>query len=473
MGNVPLRKLTSMVLVVSVVMLQGCIDRAPLLEQVKRDGKLTIVTRNASTTYYEDPDGQPDGLEYELASLFADHLGVELDVKVVNNLKDIFTMVAKQDVDFAAAGLTITDRRKNWVRFTAPLQKVTPVVIYRLGSKKPENISDLVDHTVEVVAHSSHAERLRELKRKYPKLQWVENSKLESEELLDLVKDQLVDYVVVDSNEFMINQHLYPRLAVAFPIDKPESVAWAFPHTNDTSLYDAASKFIQEIRQNGVLDQILERHYSHIQQFDKVGTFTFLEHVQQRLPQYEEAFKQAASDNDLDWMLLAAMGYQESHWDADAISPTGVRGLMMLTKHTAKYLGVSDRKDPLESIEGGARYLRDIYERLPESIKDPDRMWMALASYNIGLGHLKDARRITKHRKGDEDKWVEVKDNLPLLRKRKWYRTTRHGYARGNEAVKYVENIRSYYEILHKYYNDQQPSMVIDKLQSIDASSAL
>jgi membrane-bound lytic murein transglycosylase F len=468
------RKLTGIALIAIVAMLQGCIDRTPLLQQVKRDGKLTIVTRNAATTYYEDPDGQPDGLEYELASLFADHLGVDLEVKVVNNLKDIFTMVAKQDVDFAAAGLTITERRKNWVRFTPPLQKVKPEVIYRLGNKKPENIGDLVNHTIEVVAHSSHAERLQELKQHYPKLKWVENTKLESEELLDLVKEQLVDYVVVDSNELLINQHLYPRLAAAFAIDKSESVAWAFPHTKDTSLYDAATKFIKEIRRNGVLDQVLERYYSHVRQFDHVGTVTFLEHVQQRLPQYVETFKQAAHDNDLDWMLLAAMGYQESHWDADAISPTGVRGLMMLTRHTAKYLGVNDREDPLESIEGGARYLRDIYERLPKSIKDPDRMWMALASYNIGLGHLRDARRITKRRHGNENKWVEVKNNLPLLRSRKWYRTTVHGYARGNEAVKYVENIRSYYEILHKYYNDHQaPSIVIDKLQSMDASSAL
>ena len=468
-----LNKLTGIAILAAIVMLQGCIDRAPILEQVKRDGKLTIVTRNASTTYYEDPDGQPDGLEFELASLFADHLGVELEVKVVNNLKDIFTMVAKQDVDFAAAGLTITERRKNWVRFTPPLQKVTPEIVYRVGTKKPENVTDLIGHTVEVVANSSHAERLQALKHKYPKLRWVENAKLESEELLDLVKNQLVDYVVVDSNELMINQHLYPRLSAAFALDKPEAVAWAFPHTNDTSLYDEATRFIDEIRNNGVLDQVLERHYSHIQQFDQVGTFTFLEHIQERLPQYEEAFKKAASDNNLDWMLLAAMGYQESHWNADAISPTGVRGLMMLTRHTAKYLGVSDRKDPLESIEGGARYLRDIYERLPESIKDPDRMWMALASYNIGLGHLRDARHLTERRNGNVDKWVEVKDNLPLLRKRKWYRTTRHGYARGNEAVKYVENIRSYYEILHKYYSDQQPSIVIDKLPSIDASSAL
>ncbi|MBD3670626.1 MAG: membrane-bound lytic murein transglycosylase MltF [Gammaproteobacteria bacterium] len=453
------------------VVLQGCVNRTPMLEQVREEGKLTIVTRNSSTTYYLDPEGQPDGLEYELAEMFADHLGVELEVVVANNLKDIFTMVTRREVDLAAAGLTITNHRKNWVRFSEPIKWVSQQVIYRAGNDKPDSVEDLYDKHIEVVALSSHSEHLRKLHKQHPKLRWVENEQLESEELLDLVKNQLVDYVVVDSTELNINQHLYPELSVGFDLTKPEPIAWAFPHTHDTSLYDEANRFIKMIDDNGVLAQVLERHYSHVEQFDHVGTFTFLEHVAARLPEYEEAFQEAAAQNGLDWLLLAAMGYQESHWRADAVSPTGVRGLMMLTNRTARMLGVSNRRDPLESIDGGARYLRDLYERVPESVKEPDRMWMALASYNIGLGHLRDARKITKRRKGNPDKWVDVKDNLPLLRKRKWYRTTQYGYARGNEAVRYVENIRSYYEILHKHYSEQESPIRIEPLPTIEASA--
>jgi len=466
------KKITASLLLITVI-LQGCVDQTPLLEQIKRDGTLSIITRNGSTTYYLAPDNQPTGLEYELASLFADHLGVELEVKVVNNLREMFTQVARQDVHFAAAGLTITEQRKNWVRFTRPIQQVSQQIIYRQGpgKRKPHTLPDLYDRHLEVVAHSSHVERLQQLKVAHPRLRWTENERLESEELLDLVKNELVDYIVIDSNELLINQHLYPRLAAAFDITKPEPVAWAFPLTKDTSLYDEANRFIEIIKKDGTLDDVLERHYSHVQQFDHVGTITFLEHVRTRLPQYEEAFKKAAVITDMDWLLLAAMGYQESHWNAEAVSPTGVRGLMMLTNRTAKSLGVKDRRDPFESIAGGARYIRKLHDKLPASIQEPDRMWMAMASYNVGLGHLKDARHITRLRKGNMDKWVDVKDNLPLLRKRKWYRRTRYGYARGNEAVRYVENIRNYYEILHKHFSDQKDPIYIRNLPLIDAAA--
>ncbi|MBD3610304.1 MAG: membrane-bound lytic murein transglycosylase MltF, partial [Gammaproteobacteria bacterium] len=394
---------------VAILLLPGCVDRSPMLEQVKRDGTLTIITRNASTTYYEDHSGRPAGVEYELARLFADHLGVKLQVEVTHSLKDIFTKVARQEVHFAAAGLTVTEVRKNWVRFTPSIQAVTQQVVYKSGYKKPKSVSDLTNTHLEVVAHSSHSEHLANLKEFHPQLTWIENHKLENEELLDLVTKQLVDYAIIDSNELAINKHLYPEISVGFNISKPEPLAWAFPLSQDTSLYDEASQFISAIKKNGVLAEVLERNYSHIQQFDHVGTLTFLEHVQTRLPEYEEAFREAAKQNDLDWLLLAAIGYQESHWNANAVSPTGVKGLMMLTRHTADYLGVSNRRDPFQSIQGGAKYIRLMYERLPKSITDPDRMWMALASYNVGIGHLRDARKITAWRKGNLNKWVDVK----------------------------------------------------------------
>jgi membrane-bound lytic murein transglycosylase F len=159
-------------------------------------------------------------------------------------------------------------------------------------------------------------------------------------------------------------------------------------------------------------------------------------------------FETAAEENDLDWRLLAAMGYQESHWDPDAVSPTGVRGIMMLTLKTAKDLGIKDRLVPNNSIEGGARYFRQTLDRIPPSITEPDRTWMAMAAYNVGYGHLEDARVIAEQLGKNPDLWIDVKTTLPLLAKRKWYKKTRYGYARGWEPIQYVENIRSYYDIL-------------------------
>jgi membrane-bound lytic murein transglycosylase F len=159
-------------------------------------------------------------------------------------------------------------------------------------------------------------------------------------------------------------------------------------------------------------------------------------------------FKAEANKYNIDWRLLAAIGYQESHWRSEAVSPTGVKGLMMLTKKTAKQLGIKDRTDPAQSIAGGALYFKQRLKKIASHIQEPDRTWFALASYNVGFGHLKDAQKLTKNNQGNPDKWMDVRKTLPLLSQKKWYKQTRYGYARGKEPVRYVENIRSYYDLL-------------------------
>ena len=149
------------------------------------------------------------------------------------------------------------------------------------------------------------------------------------------------------------------------------------------------------------------------------------------------------------------MGYQESHWRANAVSPTGVRGLMMLTHATAKQLGVRDRTNPKQSILGGARYLQSLIRRLPERISGEDRLWLAIASYNVGMGHVEDARVLTERQGSNPNLWHQVKRRLPLLRQKRYYRTLKYGYARGNEPVTYVDNIRYYYDMLTWY--EQHP----------------
>jgi len=225
-------------------------------------------------------------------------------------------------------------------------------------------------------------------------------------------------------------------------------VAWAFRRGLDTSLLDAAREYFDRVGADGRLAELMERYYGHTDRFDYVGTRTYLRHIDARLPRYREYFEAAAAEYGFDWRLLAAMGYQESHWNPRAVSPTGVRGIMMLTNSTAEAMGVADREDPVESIRGGARYLRRILDRMPDDIPEPDRTWMALAAYNVGLGHLEAARRIAETRDLDPHRWADVRDSLPLLTQEKWYRRVRSGYARGWEPVRYVDNIRRYLEVL-------------------------
>jgi membrane-bound lytic murein transglycosylase F len=435
------------------VMLGACGKPPSLLEQIQSRNELIVITRNSPTTYYVGSDG-PTGFEYELASRFAAHLGVELRIVVPANFKDILPQVARGNAHLAAAGLTVTDRRKQTVRFGPVYQEITPQLIYRRGSGRPKSFDNLEGH-LEVVAGSSHVERLEAALEEYPDLSWQENEELESEDLLSMVWQQLIDYTIADSNELSINRHFYPELHPAFDISPPRPLAWAMARSDDDSLYNATVDFFAGIREDGSLDQLIERYYGHISDFDYVGTRRYQAHIEQRLPPYLDVFKQAAGLVDMDWRLIAAIGYQESHWDEDAVSPTGVRGLMMLTQAAAKDLGIEDRLDPVQSILGGARYIERMRAKIPERIAEPDRTWLALAAYNVGYGHLEDARILTQKNGGDADKWIDVKKNLPLLSQKKWFKQTRYGYARGREPVRYVENIRSYYDILI-WYTDRE-----------------
>lgn len=437
-----------LILSLLTLLIAGC-DLIPQshLQRVQDSGELRVLTRYSATTYYQGPHG-PTGLEYDLAAGFADFLGVKLKIKVPDNLANILSGIQNGSADLAAAGLTVTDARASLFNFGPVYQRITPQLVYREGSPPPKNL-DVLRGSLEVVARSSHAERLHALKDEYPDLSFQENRELESEQLLNLVWEQVIDYTVADSNEVAINRRFYPELRVAFDISAPEPLAWAFPPGEDRSLVEKAEEYFAGLRASGRLDQLLDRYYTYVADFDYVGTRRYMKHIEQRLPLYSNWFEEAAQQTGEDWRLLAAIGYQESHWDPDAVSPTGVRGIMMLTQNTMQHLGIDgSRHDAEASIEGGARYFSSVKKRIPGRIKEPDRSWMALAAYNVGYGHLEDARVLAQDDGANADSWTDVKKYLPLLTQKKWYAKTRYGYARGHEPVRYVENIRSYYDIL-------------------------
>ncbi|MDZ7736481.1 MAG: membrane-bound lytic murein transglycosylase MltF [Gammaproteobacteria bacterium] len=217
------------------------------------------------------------------------------------------------------------------------------------------------------------------------------------------------------------------------------------------------TSILGKLQRDGDLERLLGRYYAHVRQYNYVDAQTFLTRIAERLPEYRPYFRAAADEQGFDWRLLAAVSYQESHWDPQALSPTGVRGMMMLTQDTAARVGIDDRTDPVQSIHGGARYLREVVDKIPERIPWPDRLWFALAAYNIGYGHLEDARILTEGQGGDPDSWEDVRERLPLLSQRQWYEQTRLGYARGYEPVSFVRNVRRYYEVL--VWLDEQRNM--------------
>ncbi len=438
---------TAGILVISLT-LPACVSQPPALERIHARGELVVLTRNSPTTYYQGPNG-PAGIEYDLAKRFADYLGVKLKIVPVKDLNAILPMIENGAADLAAAGLTVTPERSLRVRFGPSYQEVVPELVCRANSTPPRSFADFHDGRMEVIAGSSHAESLKNIKAFFPDLRWTESSQYTGEELLERVADNQLDYTIADSNELALALRFNPNLQVAFALGTAEKLAWAFPRNGDRSLLNAAVEFFAELRRERVVDALLERYYGHMDAFSAVGTRTYLAHIRSRLPPLRSLFEEAGKGTGLDWRLLAAIGYQESKWDVDARSSTGVRGVMMLTEDTAASLGLKDRTNPRDSIMGGARYFKQVKDALPESIKDPVRTWMALAAYNLGLGHLEDARRLTEKNGGNPDAWIDVKKSLSLLSKHQWFTQTRLGYARGYEALQLVENVRSYYDILN------------------------
>lgn len=428
---------------------------------MRASGELRVITRNGPTTFYYGPRGKA-GLEYELARRFARHLGVQLKLIVAKRFDDIIPMLNRGRAQLAAAGLTVTADRVARCRFGPTYQIVTQDLVYRSGHPRPLALQDLVGAKIAVVAGSSHAEELRDLRRRFPALTWEAQADVSAMELLAEVSTGRLDYTVADSNEFAQARQIYPNLHSAFDLTPPQALAWAFPRKGDDSLIRAASRFFYQLRKSGELARLMERYYGPIKHFDYVDNRTFLADARTVLPRLRPAFERAANAVGLDWRLLAALAYQESHWKTDARSPTGVRGLMMLTRTTAERVGVSNRLDGLQSIAGGARYLKRVIAKIPRRIAEPDRTWLALAAYNIGFGHLEDARIITQRQGADPDRWVDVKLRLPLLSKKRWYEKTRYGYARGTEPVQFVENIRRYYNMLVRLDPPPTPAPKID-----------
>jgi len=261
------------------------------LDRVRDEGVLRVLTRNSATTYYQGPHG-PAGLEYDLAAAFADYLGVKLKLETPKTLTQVLHKIRGGEADMAAAGLSVTDGRKAMLNFGTSYQRITPQLVYRVGTRAPKNL-DALHGSLEVVADSSHAERLRSLQKQHPTLSFQQTRELDSEELLNLVWEQVIDYTVADSNEVAISRRFYPELRVAFDISPPEALAWAFPPGEDRSLVDKADEFLNGLKENGQLDRLLQRYYAYVSDFDYVGTRRYMKHIDQRLPLYQAWFEQA------------------------------------------------------------------------------------------------------------------------------------------------------------------------------------
>lgn len=445
---------TKLTIAVSALVLLSSYAPLPsLIDQIKTLGELRVATRTSPLAFYRGPNGTPEGPEYELAQRFADELGVKLKITPMRSYAEIYAALTSGQAHIAAAGLKVPMQSIPGVEFGPAYQHVREHLIYRRGAIRPGSLGDIGNSDLEIAAGSSHAKTLEDARNSNPDLVWVENSSTSTQALLDGVADGAIDYTIADSTEFALAHDVHPDLRIAFDFPGNRPLAWAASDRDRGFAGDMAGYFAR-LKGGGELATIVNRYYGRTEEAEFAGGPGFMRHLQSRLPLYKQWFVEAAEQSSQDWRLLAAMGYQESKWNPSAASSAGARGLMQLTVETATEAKVTDLSDARQSIFGGARYFRQVYEKIPSHVPEPDRTWFALAAYNIGYGHVEDARVLAQKAGRDPDSWQDVRAFLPLLEQERWYTKTENGYARGWEPVRYVDNVRGYRDLLEWAWGD-------------------
>ena len=421
---------------------------------IKERGELRVSTVQSPLTYTTVND-KDYGLDYELAQQFADYLGVKLKVTVRQNISQLFDDLDHGDADMLAAGLVYNSERVKSYQAGPTYYSVSQQLVYRVGSMRPRNLSNVTADQLTIAPGQVVISDLQNLQaQKYPDLSWTVDEKRSSADLMQAVIDGKLDYTIADSVAIGLFQRVHPELAVALDVTDEQPVTWFSLQDDDNTLSAAMLDFFNNMNEDGTLARLEEKYLGHGDDFDYVDTRSFLRAVDSVLPDLQPLFEKYASE--IDWKLLAAISYHDSHWDPLATSPTGVRGLMMLTKNTAQSLGLSDRTDAEQSISGGMRYIQDMMSKVPDSVPQDEKIWFALAAYNMGYAHMLDARALTAKQKGNPDSWADVKQRLPLLSQKPWYSKLTYGYARGHEAYAYVENIRKYQISLVGYLQEKE-----------------
>ncbi len=420
------------------------------LERIKRSGVLRLITNDSINTYYYY-NGQPTGFEYDLAKEFAKFLNVDLDV-VNPGWNNMFAYLEQGKGDFIASGLAITKKRLEKVNFSIPYMSIRQHIIHHKLIFGPKNIEDLTFRSIDVRRGTSYHSRLEEIKTSGINFNYILHDNIPTQDLIRMVQDRKIKFTIADNNIAYLNQRYYPDIKIGIPIQKKESLAWAVKK-NDLQMLEQINKFFLYANETGILQQILDKYYSNIEDSDPFDLKTFHKRIKTRFPKYKNTIIEESIKYDFDWKLIAAVVYQESRFNPNAKSITNVRGLMQVTTMTAEEMGIENHLNPSQSVKAGIKYLDKMVQKFDYIEDEYERTLFALASYNIGYGHVIDAMQIAKEMGLVENRWQNLKTVLPLLSKPDYYKKTKHGYARGWEPVQYIERILTYFDILKQKKN--------------------
>ena len=430
----------------SSLLLLGCDTQKSVADW--RKGELVVILPPADSFDYQ--------FNLQLAELFAAQLGVKLKATEIYPYQ-IASALSQHQAHLSAVGMRANEGDKG-IKFCLPYQVVNESVV--CNGVQPRNQQDLSNRKIMVIKDSAQEAVLESLRVNNSKLTWSTVEKAMPEDLMRDVNLGELDCTAANEEQIAFMRNFYPAMQEELDIGTPTQLAWSFAPDVDPELYAEAEKFFSRMENDGTMDLLQDRFYGHTDSLIPFDAAAFLTKANTVLPRYRPLFEEAATLTGIDWQLLAAMAYRESHWNPLATSYTKVRGMMMLTEDTADRMNVSNRLDARESIMAGARYLQLIKEQLPLRIDEPERTWLALAAYNQGMGHLEDARVLSQRLKLNPDLWIDVQKAMIKLRNPHIAKTLKHGYARGGEAVVFVETVRLYYDMLKRITRDEYKQLL-------------
>ena len=382
--------------------------------------------------------------ESDLVGLFAKHLNVRVRVLKQPADEAIATLLAGEA--HLAAGFRVHSHPS--LRYSNSYHQLDERVV--CNGKAPRRIEDLYGRELVVARESAQEAALRKVREEYDELDWESRKHGSPVELLKELAAEQIDCTVANDEQLTTLRNYYPTLGNGLSLNSDSAMSWAISVEGDEALLEEINTFFEENRKNRALHHAIDRHYGHNDRLGAIDTSTFIADTHTLLPRYRQWFEDAADLTGIDWRLIAALAYRESRWDPNATSFTSVRGMMMLTGDTADRMGVKNRLDPRESIMAGARYLQILKEQLPLRISEQNRLWLALAAYNQGMGHLEDARILAAQQGLNPDVWSDVKRVMPLLARPEYYENLKFGQAHDGEVVIHVETERLYQDMLKR-----------------------
>lgn len=462
----------TVVKVISTILVVGCLvscKQKPIelttenhdLETITKRGKLVALTDYNSISYFIYR-GTPMGYQYELLQDLAKSLDLELEMVVSNNLENDFDDLVNHKVDILAINLTITAERQKIMSFTTPIKETRQVLVQLSerarkradasynGEKNLKSTLDMAKQPIHVVKNSAFAERLKNIESEIgDSINIIEVEKIDSEQLIEQVARGEIDYCVTDEEVAMINQTYYPQLDINTVVSFPQNMAWAVSKDNP-QLLAAVNEWIEKIKGSALHVVLYKKYFKDPKTLTRAQS-PYLSFKGGSISQYDDIIKKQSKNIGWDWRLLAALIYQESRFKHEVRSWCGAFGLMQLMPETAERYGVDSTSSPEANIVAGVKFIKWLDKQLADSVPDKqERTKFVLASYNVGLGHVLDARRVAKANNSDPNVWDGSVDFYLLHKSDRAYydpNLVKSGYCRGVETFNFVKEIMERYQI--------------------------